>query len=296
MKRTPDLTRTARLLGGLAVIAALTGAASMAPTAQAIPGDGSGSDTPGSSASVSPSTLTAGSVISFRIGGFPAGEIVNVKVDDGTFCSSSGVHGACVVHQQRVSSAGSVSGSFALPADLAPGRHWLRFLASKDLGTDASGRPLGTKGYTLRGGANFTIVAGARAGSTPRGTSPGTATGPTATPEADGQAPSATASAGAAPGTTAAPPGAPAPSSVATPGHALVLEPSADQTSVATAPPAPTATASGATAPQGEPTATTEVAQAAATRDAQPIPWLGIGAGLALLVAAVTLQFVRRRG
>jgi hypothetical protein len=136
-------------------------------TAGAIPDSGAGPDTPGTSASVSPRQLTAGAVISFRLSGFPGGETVYVKIDDGRTCSASAVHGACVVHQQAIPSSGTVTGSFALPRDLPKGAHWLRFLASKEvIGADGSYR--GIKGYTRRGGADFTIVAGRPTG-TPTG-------------------------------------------------------------------------------------------------------------------------------
>ncbi|WP_235735761.1 hypothetical protein [Nocardioides alcanivorans] len=146
-----------RLLRGLALAAALAFVST--PTASAIPDSGAGPDTPGTSASASPSTLRAGDTLSFRISGFPAGEIVYVKIDDGQFCAQAGVHGACVVHQQRISANGSVSGSLVLPADLKPGKHWLRFLASEEM-FDSQGTYQGVKGYTLRGGANFTVTAG----------------------------------------------------------------------------------------------------------------------------------------
>ena len=125
--------------------------------AQAIPPGGASSDTEGTAASISPSTLRAGETITFRISGFPAGETVSVKIDDGDFCSQKGIHGACVVHQQKVGANGSVQGSFALPEDLGAGKHWLRFLASAEM-TDSEGRYVGVKPYSLRGGANFTVV------------------------------------------------------------------------------------------------------------------------------------------
>ncbi|MFT4265120.1 MAG: hypothetical protein QM572_17185 [Nocardioides sp.] len=130
-----------------------------AAPARAVPDGGAGANTPGTNASVSPRTTTAGSTIHFTVSGYPAGEVVYIKIDDGNFCAAKGVHGACVVHQQRLSSKGTASGSFVLPGDLEPGAHWLRFLASKEM-TDAFGNYLGTKGWTTRKGADFTIVAG----------------------------------------------------------------------------------------------------------------------------------------
>lgn len=146
-----------RLLTALVAAFVLTSAP--VATARAVPDTGAGADTPGTSASISPSTLRAGDTLRFRVTGFPAGEVVNVKIDDGRFCAEAGVHGACVVHQQRIGADGSVAGSLVLPADLRPGRHWLRFLASQEM-TDAAGNYLGVKGFTLRGSSDFTVAAG----------------------------------------------------------------------------------------------------------------------------------------
>ena len=137
--------------------AALTAVLALSSPAVAIPAGGASPDTAGTSASVSPATLAAGALIRFTVSGFPAGEVVYVKIDDGRFCAQQGVHGACVVHQQRIGGSGTVSGSFTLPADLQPGAHWLRFLASAEL-TGDDGSYLGVKGYTSRGNADFTVV------------------------------------------------------------------------------------------------------------------------------------------
>lgn len=126
--------------------------------AGALPPGGASSDTAGTSGSVSPSKLRAGDVIRFSVSGFPAGQTINVKIDDGEFCSDKSVHGACVVHQQRIDASGRVSGSFALPADIGEGEHWLRFLASEEL-LDAEGRYVGVKPYSMRGDATFTVAA-----------------------------------------------------------------------------------------------------------------------------------------
>lgn len=149
--------------------------------ATAVPDGGAGPNTPGTSGSVSPRQPAAGDTIRFTVSGFPAGEVVYVKIDDGNFCSDKGVHGACVVHQQRLGASGSASGSFVLPGDLRPGRHWLRFLASEEI-LDDQGRYLGTKGYTTRAGTDFTVVEGGR------GTAPDTPT--TGTPDSTGDTPS----------------------------------------------------------------------------------------------------------
>ena len=121
-------------------------------TARAIPSDGASSDTAGTSATVSPRTPTAGSTISFTVRGFPAGQTVNVKIDDGQLCTDAS-HGACVYLQQKIPASGTVSGSFTLPHNLKTGKHWLRFLASAPA---PSGN--GTVGYTCRGDSDFTVV------------------------------------------------------------------------------------------------------------------------------------------
>ncbi|MDQ7903582.1 hypothetical protein RB614_03520 [Phytohabitans sp. ZYX-F-186] len=141
----------------IAAAVGLAFALAVPAAAAAIPPGGASADTPGTSASVSPRTLAAGDRISFTVGGFPRGETVNIKIDDGEFCAEAAVHGACVVHAQKIRSDGTASGSFLVPEDLAPGGHWLRFLATEQI-LDAGGNQQGVKGYTRRGGADFTVV------------------------------------------------------------------------------------------------------------------------------------------
>jgi len=157
-----------RLLAAMLLTVLLGGAGAVAPggVAVAIPGGGAGSDTPGTSASVSPRRIAPGALLSFRVSGFPGGETLHVKIDDGRSCSATSVHGACVVHQQAIPASGTVTGSFAVPRDLAAGEHWLRFLASEEV-TDASGAYAGTKGYTARGASDFTVVAAGPGAATP---------------------------------------------------------------------------------------------------------------------------------
>lgn len=143
-RRRPLLT----LVGAVFALALL-----VAGPAAAVPPGGPSANTPGTSAALSPTSLKAGDKISFRLRGFPAGETVSVKIDDGQECGQAAVHGACVVYKQRISS-GSTYGSFRVPKDLKPGSHTLRFLASKVV----KGGGGGTKGYTLRS-PSFTIVA-----------------------------------------------------------------------------------------------------------------------------------------
>lgn len=147
------VSRVLVALAGLTIGAGLT----WAPHASAVPPGGASDDTPGTKASISASNLTAGDSIHFVVSGFPGGEVVYVKIDDGKFCAEQGVHGACVVHQQRIPDSGTVSGSFQIPADLQPGKHWLRFLASQEV-QDDDGNVLGVKGFTCRGNADFTLT------------------------------------------------------------------------------------------------------------------------------------------
>lgn len=150
------MNRTVRALGAFVIGAGLA-LTTMSP-ATALPPAGAGPDTPGTSASVSPRALTAGATIRFTVSGFPAGETVYIKIDDGASCSKDAAQGACVYHSQKLSSKGSASGSFVLPRDLAPGKHWLRLLASKEIYAD-DGEFQGVEGYTRRGGTDFTVVA-----------------------------------------------------------------------------------------------------------------------------------------
>lgn len=268
--------RLSTALTGFALLATTAGGGlALAPIAHAIPEDGAGANTPGTSSQVAPTSLTAGSTLSFSVGGFPAGEVVNIKIDDGLFCSESGTHGACVVHMQRIGSDGRASGSFTLPTDLAPGSHWLRFLASKVV-TGGGG---GTLGYTRRS-PNFTIVSG------------GSTTVTTPAPGGSSQAPSQ-------PGATASAPadGATAPTASAT-GEAVAVASAGARIPLTAGPnqPTPEPTPTPSASPSAEPTATEAVAPASSSTEDREVPWLGIGGGAALLAgAAGLLLFPRRR-
>ncbi|MBI8989702.1 hypothetical protein [Corynebacterium meridianum] len=144
-------------------IAAAGGAAALAtlvslPMAGAVPPGGPGPDTPGTSSSVSPSTVEACDTVAYSVEGFPAGETLNVKLDDGSGYSDQSVHGTGVIATQRISSDGTASGSVLLPCDIDTGEHWLRFLSSTEL-TDSEGNYLGVKGYTSQS-TYFTVVSG----------------------------------------------------------------------------------------------------------------------------------------
>lgn len=125
-------------------------ALALAPAASAVPPGGAGPNTPGTSSSISTPSVEVGGRVSFTVSGYPAGETLYIKIDDEGFCTAP-PFGACVYHQQKIGANGTVSGSFALPAGLAPGQHTLRFLATEE--TDK-----GLLGYTRRSPA-FTVVA-----------------------------------------------------------------------------------------------------------------------------------------
>ena len=125
-------------------------------TAEAIPPGGPGPSTPGTWSRASPRSLQAGGLIHFTVGGFPKGETVYIKIDDGRLCSNTS-HGACVYHSQKIPSSGVVNGSFRLPGNLKKGSHTLRFLASAYI--DPKNPSKGTKGYTNKSPA-FTVTGG----------------------------------------------------------------------------------------------------------------------------------------
>ena len=242
-----------------------------ATTAQAVPAGGAGANTPGTTARVSSSSVPLGAAIRFTLTGFPAGEVVYVKIDDGQTCSSSSVHGACVVHQQRLDARGSASGTVVLPPDVAAGKHWLRFLASQEV----AGGGGGVKGYTART-ATFTVTASAPAAEA-RSTAP-------ATP-----ATTRTTGAAAADPSTAGPLAQAA--AVPTAGAILHLSPPKPQATVTVTaqPSAATATSDPAAAPVAAPVAASVAEQGGEDR----LPYVGIG-GLALLLACAAGLLVRR--
>ncbi|MDR1088176.1 MAG: hypothetical protein LBL23_02740 [Coriobacteriales bacterium] len=112
-----------------------------------IPEGGASADTPGTYAEVSPKELRPGATIQFAVSGYPAGEVLNIKIDDGLGYSDQGTAGTGVVHTQLIGASGSTSGSLRLPSDLTEGWHWLRFLASETI----AGK--GVLGYTNGAGS-----------------------------------------------------------------------------------------------------------------------------------------------
>jgi hypothetical protein len=211
-----QLTRRILLAGGV-----ILGLLTMATPAAAIPPDGPGADTPGTSASVSPKTLKPCQTIRFKASGYPGGETLYVKIDDGVGFGNTSVQGSGVWYAQAIPASGKVSGSFALPCDITPGSHWLRLLASKYVDPKDPGK--GVIGYTRRGGTNFKVVAASKTDPNYKGAqapAPGQVIGSgenqvagaggvvTVAPKAEASpspTPSATASADPAPSTPAAP-------------------------------------------------------------------------------------------
>lgn len=125
--------------------------------AGALPPGGASGDTPGTASSVSPSTIAPCGTLNFTLSGFPAGEVVYVKIDDGLGSGDESVQGTGVVATQRISASGTASGSVQVPCDISEGDHWLRYLAS-EMVTDSSGAQIGVEGYSNRGNSNFTVV------------------------------------------------------------------------------------------------------------------------------------------
>ncbi|MFT3860226.1 hypothetical protein [Micropruina sp.] len=164
------------------VLALLSALLPAAVPAQAIPPGGAGPNTPGTWSRVSPRSLAAGGLIHFTVGGFPKGETVYVKIDDGKLCSDTS-HGACVYHTQKIPNSGVVNGSFRLPANLSKGSHTLRFLASAYVDADNPGA--GTKGYTNRS-PRFTVKAGSRSSGASSTTTTGTSSSSSTTGTSSG--------------------------------------------------------------------------------------------------------------
>lgn len=167
MNRTSPSRRLARVVG--AALLALGLAVGVPLGATALPPDGAGPDTPGTSSSVWPRKVKSGDRLNFKVSGYPAGETVYIKIDDGLMCSDTS-HGACVYHTQKLDKNGSATGSLVVP-DLEPGEHWLRMLATGDVFDSETGKKLGYEGYTRRGGNTFTVEAGGSSGKSAGGSS-----------------------------------------------------------------------------------------------------------------------------
>lgn len=155
-----DLRRVTRLLAALALALGLLAGVPVA--AVALPPDGAGPDTAGTSSRVWPKQVKAGDRLYFEVSGYPANETVYIKIDDGNMCSDTS-HGACVYHTQKLNKKGYAEGSLVVP-ELAQGKHWLRMLATGDVYDSKTGEKIGYQGYTRRGGNTFTVVSGGSSG------------------------------------------------------------------------------------------------------------------------------------
>ncbi|MDR1079162.1 MAG: hypothetical protein LBL55_11025 [Propionibacteriaceae bacterium] len=246
---------------------ALAGPALAAPL-PALPPDGAGADTPGTSSSVWPTSLAPCATINFSVSGYPAGETVYVKIDDGIGYGDTSVQGSGVWHSQAISNSGRVSGSFELPCDITPGGHWLRFLASAYV--DPSDPNKGVIGYTRRGGADFTVVAADGAGNSGSGTGSGST--------------AAGSNAGTVTGAGA--------EQVGGQGGVLGIDP--DLVPAPSASPVGSPSA-GATGPTSGPEPTDGLIAPPAT-DRSQLPFGLIGGGLVVLVAGAAAVMVWRRG
>jgi hypothetical protein len=146
--------RTGRL--ALAVAALLTAVVGLAGPAAALPPEGAGPDTAGTSSRVWPSEVKPGDKLYFEVSGYPANETVYIKIDDGEACTDTS-HGACVYATQKLNGKGYAKGSIIVP-ELSAGGHWLRMLATGDQLDAKTGEKIGYLGYTRRGGNDFTVV------------------------------------------------------------------------------------------------------------------------------------------
>ncbi|GAA3593591.1 hypothetical protein GCM10022198_16830 [Klugiella xanthotipulae] len=214
----------------LVAVAAVLFLLGVAGGARALPPDGPSPDTPGTWASVSPARVAPGEALTFSLGGFPAGETVYIKLDDGSpdVCRVS-AHGACVIHTQVIPSSGVVSGSLVLPHDLPAGAHWLRFLASAAV--DPATPAAGTLGFTARGNSDFTVVA---AGADTSASAPGRPAAPGAPGSAASGGATPTVSGGVAVAVRPEPVAEPAevPAPPATSGAALAAAPEGGVTAI----------------------------------------------------------------
>ncbi|MBO1901564.1 hypothetical protein J4H92_06320 [Leucobacter weissii] len=163
------VTTSSGLRTGVVVVAVVAALLLPGAVASAVPADGPGSDTSGTSSRVWPAEVRVGDRLNFEVAGYPANETLYIKIDDGAACSDTS-HGACVYATQKLDANGSASGSIVVPK-LGTGAHWLRMLATGDVFDKKTGEKLGYEGYTRRGGNDFTVVAGGSGSSTDSGPS-----------------------------------------------------------------------------------------------------------------------------
>lgn len=288
------MRRVTKVFKTLASAVMVSGAALalVLPSAAALPPGGAGDSTEGTSSTVTGS-VEAGGTLSFSLSGFPAGETVSIKIDDGALDGSdNSVSGTGVVHQQKIGANGSVSGSFVLPSYVKPGTHWLRFLASQEIPESQGG---GTKGFSNRS-PQFTVT-GSASDSGGQGSSGGAAAGSGSGVSGAGGSSNAGGSAGAAgsdseAGTTGANSGAGAggvgAGSQATASAGALAKPTSGTLKVTASPSAKKQAQPAAT------TVTTIVAMEQSPKSAFPV--LGVSVfSAALLIGAVAIGTVLLR-
>ncbi|MBM9469365.1 LPXTG cell wall anchor domain-containing protein [Nakamurella leprariae] len=254
----------------LAVAAAPVPAAAPQPAVgqvviKRLPPGGASNNTEGTTSSVSPGSVAVGGTLSFSVTGYPAGETAYVKIDDGQYTGDAVIQGADVVAAVPIGADGVASGSLTIPADLAPGEHWLRVLASTRPATGS-----GVLGFT-HATDTFTVTAAAApttSSSVAPTTSSSVAPAPSQSSSSSSSRPSGSSSSAA-----------PSASSVTT----APLSPGS-RTTTTSAP-----AASGGSS--GTPTSGQQLASTGPTEDAA----LAIGGGLLLAGLGLTIAGQRRR-
>ena len=126
--RIHNIARFAAIIG---VLTLFWGLSYMPPASALPPGGAATVNTPGTSSSVSPDSVEQCGSVSYEVSGFPAGETVNVKIDDGNVSGGDkSVQGQGVVDEQAIGNDGRASGSVEISCDFPTGMHTLRFLAT----------------------------------------------------------------------------------------------------------------------------------------------------------------------
>jgi hypothetical protein len=147
--------------------AALAGAITAVSVASALPPGGVAEQPNGAAATVAPNPVTAGTKVLFTGTGFSNGEQVSVKIDDGSILTKDAK--SDVLTEVTAAADGTIAGSIDLTqvsakTPVVAGAHLLRFLASVP---------------ALRSlHADFTVVGGTTAPTTPEGTTPVAGTTP----------------------------------------------------------------------------------------------------------------------
>ena len=121
----------ARFAATIGILTLFWGLSYMPPASALPPGGAATVNTPGTSSSVSPDSVEQCGSVSYEVSGFPAGETVNVKIDDGNVSGGDkSVQGQGVVDEQAIGNDGRASGSVEISCDFPTGMHTLRFLAT----------------------------------------------------------------------------------------------------------------------------------------------------------------------